>query len=209
MGAGIAAGCTLTPGQSLFFFHTGGEGPLLKWSKVSVVLPWGLEDDKVISSSQTGAQGLGMQVWRNALGLCMFTFLLCGTVCVSPAGWDRKLGNPRFWVLEAFGSLIPSTKALGWPPLETTYSPSRAPYPLQTDASFLTPAPLSSCTMTLQGSAWRESRPLSLDNVRDCSVNSLPSVGSGQLGRPQALSLFGKFSPIPLPPPVCVLFLRK
>ena len=149
---------------------------------------------QVISSSQAGAQGLGMQVWRDALGLWIFLFLLCGTMCVSPAGWDRKLGNPRFCILEAFGSWVPSTEASGWPPLETTYSPSRAPHPLQTDASFLTPGPLSRCTMTLQYSAWRESRPLSLDGVGDFSVSRLPRVGPGQLEKPQALSVWKALS---------------
>lgn len=118
-----------------------------------------------------------MQVWRNAWFVHVSISPLRNHVCV-PAGWDRKLQEAQDSALLSLWEPSPLNKGLGVAP-SGHFSPSRAPYALQTDASFLTPALLSPCTMTLQCSARRESRPLSGYNVRTAVWTVYPAWGRG------------------------------
>lgn len=134
---------------------------------------------------------------------------------VSLGGWSGKLRSP--WLPDSM-SLKPwgTNEAFGCLPLDV-----RKPSP---PGTFNHPRVFSnsSCLLPTLHQTLKSQSPASALRDQDfvpvphsgwrksgCGVNSSPRVVRGQFERPQALSLFGKFCTIPLPPPDCVLFLKK
>lgn len=148
----------------------------------------------------------------------MFLSLLHGIMCLSPGG-RQEVPCFLIWCLWDLWSQVPSTRPFScslWSP--ATPQPGLGPTPgrpLFCNSCLPPTEPtVKLCSPTVQPSAHRASSLLSQipcvsRESQGLWCEQFIQRGWGQFGRPQALSVFGKFSTVPLPPPVCVLFLRK